>query len=244
MPAYLNPLIVVIIANLTAITVATIAFSEHIERRARVTAFLALCAIYALWLPTVIWMAAEGVFLASAAATSPVLPLAIVGPPLILLAAIARSPGLRRFSALLSQEWLIGIQGLRVVGLVFVLLWADGEIPWEFALPAGLGDMSVGLIALYTLHRLRQGAANAPAWVRRTNIAGLTDFLVAVATGFFSSPGNFQLLSADSPNAMIQLYPLALIPVFVVPIFICVHILSIRLQRSAKAATADQALSM
>ena len=127
------------------------------------------------------------------------------------------------------------MQMLRVMGGVFVLLWADGAIPWEFALPAGLGDVAVGLIAMIALNRLRTGSATAVAWVRRTNIAGLADFAVALGTGFLSAPGAIQLLALDRPNDLIGLYPLVLIPVFAVPVFIGVHILSIRLHLARRA---------
>ena len=75
------------------------------------------------------------------------------------------------------------------------------------------------------------------AWVRRTNIAGLTDFAIAVATGLLSAPGVAQLLAVDRPNELINLYPLVLIPVFAVPVFIAAHILSIRQYRARRAET-------
>ena len=77
--------------------------------------------------------------------------------------------------------------------------------------------------------------ASAAAWVRRTNIAGLADFAVALGTGFLSAPGAIQFLALDRPNELIGLYPLVLIPVFAVPVFIGVHILSIRLHLAHRA---------
>jgi hypothetical protein len=43
--------------------------------------------------------------------------------------------------------WLIGIQLYRVLGLNFLVLYALGRLPAEFALPAGVGDVIVGLAA-------------------------------------------------------------------------------------------------
>lgn len=235
MPAYLNPLVVTSLATLIAATLAAIAFSDRLGRGTRLNAVRWLGAVYALWFPVMIWLAMAEVFVASPTEVSPVLPLAILGPPLTLLAALALSPALRRLASGLSQEWLIGVQRLRVMGGVFVLLWAGGAIPWEFALPAGLGDVAVGLIAMVALNRLRHRAASAAAWVRRTNIAGLADFAVALGTGFLSAPGAIQLLALDRPNELIGLYPLVLIPVFAVPVFIGVHILSIRLHLAHRA---------
>ena len=121
-----------------------------------------------------------------------------------------------------------------------VVLWADGAIPWEFALPAGIGDVAVGLMAMFTLNRLRNGSVTAQAWVRRTNIAGLTDFAIAIGAGLLSAPGIAQLLAADRPNELINLYPLVLIPVFAVPVFLAVHILSIRQSRVHRTAAASR----
>ena len=239
MPAYLNPLMVTSLATLIGATLAAIAFSDRLGRGTRLNAVRALGAVYALWFPVIIWLALAEVFVVSAATLSPVLPLAILGPPLTLLAGLAVSPALRRLAGSLSQEWLIGVQMLRVMGGVFVLVWAGGAIPWEFALPAGLGDVAVGLLAMFTLNRLRHRAASAPAWVRRTNIAGLTDFAIAIGTGLLSAPGVAQLLAADRPNELINLYPLVLIPVFAVPVFIGVHILSIRLHLAHRAEAGD-----
>jgi hypothetical protein len=239
MPTYLNPLVVTSLAALIATTLAALAFSDQLGRGARLNAVRALGAVYAVWLPVMIWLAMDEVFVPSVAEVSLVLPLAILGPPLTLLAALAISPSLRRLAAGLSQEWLIGVQMLRVMGGVFVLLWAGRLLPWEFALPAGIGDVAVGLIAMVTLHRLHHGAASARAWVRRTNIAGLADFAIAVGTGFLSAPGAVQLLALDRPNELINLYPLVLIPVFAVPVFIGVHILSIRLLLARRVAAGD-----
>ena len=243
MPTYLNPLVVTSLAALIAITLAAIAFSDQLGRGSRLNAVRALGAIYALWLPAMIWLAMDEVFLASPAEVSPVLPLAILGPPLTLLAGLAVSPALRRLANGLSQEWLIGVQMLRVMGGVFVLVWAGGALPWEFALPAGLGDVAVGLIAMVALYHLRNRPGTASAWVRRTNIAGLADFAVAVGTGFFSAPGAVQLLALDRPNEAINLYPLVLIPVFAVPVFIGVHILSIRLHLARRAEAGEPVLA-
>lgn len=47
-----------------------------------------------------------------------------------------------------DQMFLIGFQIPRMMGGVFLIGWAAGVIPWEFALPAGIGDMLAGLAAL------------------------------------------------------------------------------------------------
>ena len=51
----------------------------------------------------------------------------------------------------LSQKWLIGLQILRLVGILFLIEMILGHIPGTFAYPAGLGDILVALVALAVL---------------------------------------------------------------------------------------------
>ncbi len=107
------------------------------------------------------------------------------------------------------------------------MLWADGLLPAAFALPAGFGDVLVGVLAgvvalIYAADR--SGARSAAiAW----NLFGIADLAVAVTMGFLTSPGPFQQLALDSPNVLISAYPLVMIPVFAVPLSIILHGLSL-----------------
>jgi hypothetical protein len=46
------------------------------------------------------------------------------------------------------------------------------------------------------------------------NLLGLADIVVAVTTGFLSSPSPIQLFAFDNPNTLIMAFPLVMIPVF------------------------------
>ncbi|MEE8455196.1 MAG: hypothetical protein V3R90_10680, partial [Limibaculum sp.] len=67
MPSYLNPLVVTSLVALIATTLAALAFSDQLGRGARLNAVRALGAVYAVWLPVMIWLAMDGVFVPSAA---------------------------------------------------------------------------------------------------------------------------------------------------------------------------------
>lgn len=237
MPGYLTPYIITFLSLVIAASLAAIASSESLPRETRSRGVLALGGVFALWLPAVIWMSSAGVFRSTPSELSLALPLVLAGPPLLLLAGLELSAGFRRFARGLAQNWLTGIQGLRIAGGIFLLLWADSALPWEFALPAGLGDVAVGLIAIIAVGRLNAGAADASRWVRFTNVAGLADFAVAIATGFLTAPNAVQFLALDRPNLLVQAFPLALIPAFAVPLFICAHILSMRIQSQERERT-------
>jgi hypothetical protein len=69
------------------------------------------------------------------------------------------------------------------------------------------------------------------------NILGLTDLIIAVATGIASSPSRIQVTAFDQPNVLIAMYPLVLVPVFLVPLWILLHIASLaKLRRRAATA--------
>jgi hypothetical protein len=129
-------------------------------------------------------------------------------------------PMLKRIVAAVPQEWLVGVQVYRALGLIFLLLYMGGRMPGVFALPAGGGDVIVDR---------RHSAGLVRAW----NLFGILDLIVAVTTGFLSSPSPLQRFAFDSPNQLIGVFPLALIPTYLVPLSVLLHFASLhKLRRS------------
>jgi hypothetical protein len=123
-------------------------------------------------------------------------------------------------------------QMFRGVGGTFLLVLALGQLPAAFALPAGLGDLAVGIAAPFVARRLRRGVAGRGAlWF---NVMGIADLVIAVATGFLTGEGPTQLLPAwpTSSSAAIALLPLALIPTTAVPLAVALHLVSLRKLRT------------
>jgi hypothetical protein len=54
---------------------------------------------------------------------------------------------LARIIEAVPQDWIVGVQLYRALGLMFLVLYAVGRLPGAFALPAGIGDVIVGLVA-------------------------------------------------------------------------------------------------
>ena len=138
-----------------------------------------------------------------------------------------RSPLLRRVAAAASQGLIVGIQIYRMLGVIFLILLASGSMPRVFALPAGAGDVAVGLIAPVAALAFTRGWAGSAELVRAWNLLGLADLAVAVTTGFLSSPSPLQLFAFDNPNTLITAFPLVLIPVFLVPLAVLLHFASL-----------------
>ena len=125
----------------------------------------------------------------------------------------------------LSQRWLIGLQLWRVIGALFLVEMARGQLPAVFALPAGIGDIAVALLAAVVLWRGR-GKSVLPAGAVIAVLAlGIADFISAFFFGFFSSAGPQQLFFPEVPNRAL-LFPTGLIPLFLVPYAIAFHTLS------------------
>jgi hypothetical protein len=132
------------------------------------------------------------------------------------------------------QSWLIGIQFYRVLGVIFLLLNAQGRLPSLFALPAGAGDVAVGLLAPIVALAYARRVAGRDVLVRGWNVLGLLDLAVAITTGFLTSPSAFQAFSLDAPNELISAFPLIMVPVFAVPLAVILHGASlIKLRRDA-----------
>src|SRR5215204_3663065 len=123
---------------------------------------------------------------------------------------------------------------LRVVGVLFLIVMAQGHLPAVFALPAGLGDIAIGLAAPFVALQLARGTGRAAAV--RFNVLGILDLAVAVSIAFLLGPfGPFEVTPSTAP---LRLLPLALIPTTAVPLAIALHIVSLR--RLGTAAKPEQ----
>ena len=149
--------------------------------------------------------------------------------PILVGAVLFRSwPLLRRTLALIPDSWLVGVQLYRVLGVIFLVLYAGGHLPGLFALPAGVGDTLVGIFAPSVAASFARIPEGVQRRVRLWNLLGIADLVVAVTIGFLTSPSPLQLAAFDRPSKLIAMFPLSLIPVFAVPLSILLHIASLQ----------------
>lgn len=118
---------------------------------------------------------------------------------------------------------LIAPQALRVAGVIFLLAMVFGGLPWLFALPAGLGDIAIGLTAPFVMRRVARGSyRGAAVWF---NIYGLLDLTVALVLGALTGlSATAQLINVSPTSAELTVLPLVLIPATAVPLSIALHI--------------------
>jgi hypothetical protein len=178
------------------------------------------------WLAAAVAIGAAGVL-----DVSPVPPPVLVfGLAAIGLALARMVPSVRTRVLAVPTRWMVGFHAIRVAaGAYFLLLHARGELPTEFAQPAGWGDILVGAAALvvaWTCLPARSAAQRTGllAW----NVLGLIDILMVLTIAarlFLRDP------ALVAPFAGL---PLALLPLFVVPLVLITHVLLFSRARSGQ----------
>jgi hypothetical protein len=183
-------------------------------------------AVLAGWFVLAVGLALVGVY-STATSGIPTIQFGIVIPTLFGCLMIWRWPAVSRLINAVPRPWVIAIQFYRVEGVTFLVLFAAHLLPGLFALPAGLGDVAVGLVAAAIGISAIGGRQLKPRTVLRWNLLGIADLIVAVSTGFLTSPSAFQMFAFDRPNELISMFPLVLIPTFLVPLAVLLHIISL-----------------
>jgi hypothetical protein len=165
--------------------------------------------------------------------TDPALPplalgLAALIPVAAFLIWFAMSSGFREFALSLDPRTLTFIQAWRIIGFTFLPLFAAGLLPGVLALPAGWGDIAIGVTApLAALKFATFGRRRAfVLW----QILGILDLVTAMTLGPAA-----RLISPHevAPSLMMEL-PMSLIPTFGVPLFIMLHVICIAQARRWK----------
>lgn len=210
-----------------------------VARRPAIAVWLAVAIPLVLWLGG-IWAAAVAGGFRLRPGGIPLLPVAVVVPVVIGLFAVTRWRRLAAAVDAAPPPWLVGVQVYRVLGGVFLIQWLQGALPGAFAVPAGVGDALVGLLALpvavYAASGRRGSTAVAVAW----NVLGIVDLVDALTLGFLSTPGPWQLLGHDHPNVLVGVYPTAMIPAFAVPLSLILHGVSLwQLRRRARSRAVE-----
>jgi hypothetical protein len=196
-----------------------------------------------VWLLLVLLAGAAGAFVAPPGTPPVGLALAVAVPLLLYFAALQRLRAFREFVLSFDLRLVAAMQAWRWAGLGFLALYAHNILPAVFALPAGLGDMAIGLTAPWIMLALLSDADFAAGGAfRRWNILGIADLVIAVGIGTLSTlfatgvPGEI----STAPMATL---PLLLIPAFLVPLFLMLHATALLQSRQlvrGRLASADR----
>jgi hypothetical protein len=202
---------------------------------ARAPGGVALLAAHVAWFIVVVALAASGALNWGLALGAPVLALSIVLPIAVLIVLATVVPATGRALSAIPLPALIAVHGIRILGFLFLLLFAAGRAAAPFAPAAGWGDVIAGATAVPVAWALSTRGAGVRWLVLLWNSVGLLDFISAASLGMTSAPGSPLQLFFDSPgSAVMATLPWAIIPAFLVPQLIVSHLaIYRRLGRSA-----------
>jgi hypothetical protein len=208
--------------------------------RRRSGAMTAVAAVlFGGWLIASSLIAAAGGYQTRIGHGIPWMPVVVVGF-FVLLLVLARIPSVHR--ALRSDgtgSRLLIPHSFRVAeGVVFLASMALGYLPALFAIPAGLGDIAIGIAAPFVAQRLNSGTGDRAA--RRFTLLGMADLIVALALGGLVG---FMLLPFIPAAPAISSLPIVLIPTVGVPLLLALHVTSLSVLRSARSSARTPALA-
>ena len=134
-------------------------------------------------------------------------------------------PAFRRAVLSIPLVALVGINGVRVAGVFFLMLHAEGRLAAPFSTSAGWCDIIAGAIAIPLAVRLAWKGA-VPRWLLiGWNALGTLDLFTAVALGALSTAGTpFRIFTEAPGTVAMGTLPWMLIPAFLVQLFLLTHL--------------------
>ena len=190
--------------------------------------------VLSFWTAMVVALAIQGVFDFPPGAPPIATILAVVIPIAAFATIVTVFPGMRASLLSLDPVLLTEFQAWRILGGLFLAVYAFGHLPGLFAWPAGIGDVAVGVTAPFIAWRLRKEPEfiTSPKF-RVFQYAGLLDFVIAISMGVIAR-NEISGLVGDVTSAPMGEIPLVLIPTLVVPMFIILHLIALMQSRTAR----------
>ncbi|WP_266170546.1 hypothetical protein [Dyella subtropica] len=184
---------------------------------------LSVTAVLIAWFLLVVSLGSAGAFVGRPGMPPFGIAIGVATPLLLFFAWLRLSESFRHFVLSLDLRLIAAMQAWRWAGLGFLFLYAYNVLPAMFALPAGIGDMAIGITAPWIAVTLaRQPAFAASAGFIRWNVLGIIDLVVALSLGTLSATLTTGAPGEISTAPMASL-PLLLIPAFLVPLFLMLH---------------------
>ena len=125
-----------------------------------------------------------------------------------------------------AQTWRVG-------GIVFLILYRHGALPGAFAIPAGWGDIAIGITAPVVAWYWKRPFPSKTFIV--WNVLGSLDLVMAVSLGVLASATPVGVLAGDVTTQLMGQFPLSLIPTFFVPLLLILHLISLSRVRKGPA---------
>jgi hypothetical protein len=110
---------------------------------------------------------------------------------------------------------LIALQTYRIVGIAFLLGMTQGLLDPAFAIPAGIGDILIGITAIPFAIFLWKGYSWSKYAVVVWSVLGIADLVNAVSIGLIINP--------DFSTSTVATFPWILFPTVAVPLGLVLH---------------------
>ena len=211
--------------------------------RSRYTTAGALSAALIAWLAVAQYIGSANIYFANTETAVPTVLFGLMIPLIAAAIALRLSGSIASLVSAIPLPWIVAAQVYRVGGGIFLVLWADGRMPWQFALPAGIGDVTTGCLAVVVATSLARKAAGARRAAYLWCLFGIADLVVAIAMGGMTAPGRAHLFALEAPNLLISSYPLVMTPTFAVPLALMLHGLVLWRLRRETASTSRLAVA-
>jgi hypothetical protein len=142
-------------------------------------------------------------------------------------------PTIKMESSLISKQiqykkttsLLIAIHVWRIVGVVFLWGVSQGILPPAFGIPAGVGDILIGVTAIPFAYFLRKGFSWSKYALTVWSVLGIADLVNAVSLGLITS--------SEFGISTMATFPWVLVPAVGVPLALMLHGITLyRLRRT------------
>lgn len=183
---------------------------------------IVLSGLVVSWFVIILVLISNGIFHVEDDQRSPLSLIAILSPIAGSYIIYRSSKTVQQFIFSIPLHWLTVIHVARTGGILFLYLMVLGILPAVFAIPAGIGDFTAGILAIPASYMLWKMKKHARKMAAVATIFGIGDLVVAISIGNISSAGS------SISNTL-----LVLIPTFLVPLFLIAHMFTIlRLQKN------------
>ncbi len=120
---------------------------------------------------------------------------------------------------------LVAVHTWRVVGIAFLWGVSQGILPPAFGIPAGVGDILIGVTAIPFAYFLRKGYSWSKYALVIWSVLGIADLVNAISLGLITAP--------ELPGSTMTTFPWVLIPTMGVPLALILHGITLyRLRRT------------
>ena len=171
------------------------------------------------------WVGLAGSVAGAGALSDPVTVLPMFATPLVAVVALALAfPAVRRALNAVPLPLLVGLNAIRIGGVLFVLLADAGRLSGPFPYFAGWGDFTTGALAIPAAWLAASDISFRNRLIVVWNTFGMLDLIVGVTLALISRNGSpLQLLDVGVGSAAMQNLPWAFVPTALVPFFLIAH---------------------